>query len=218
MRPQRPWRGLYVITRPPLPGGRELSDEVAAAIAGGARWVQYRDKGVDRGQRREEAAALARLCRRCQVPLIVNDDPRLAAEVEADGVHLGRDDSALRPARRLLGPLAIIGVSCYDRLDRARDAQAAGADYLAFGRFFPSRSKPRAVPAGIELLHAARREFYLPLVAIGGITPENGRALVRAGAAMLAVIHGVFGQPHPARAARAFDRCFHPEDTDEPIP
>ena len=99
MRPQRPWRGLYVITRPPPPGGRELSDEVAAAIAGGARWVQYRDKGVDRGQRREEAAALARLCRRCQVPLIVNDDPRLAAEVErqidAARVSPGAEEAAL---------------------------------------------------------------------------------------------------------------------------
>jgi thiamine-phosphate pyrophosphorylase len=110
------------------------------------------------------------------VPLIVNDDPRLAAEVEADGVHLGRDDRGLRPARKLLGPSAIIGVSCYDRLERARVAQAEGADYLAFGRFFPSHSKPGAVPAGIELLRAAHREFYLPLVAIGGITPENGRA------------------------------------------
>jgi thiamine-phosphate pyrophosphorylase len=138
--------------------------------------------------------------------------------VEADGVHLGRDDSALRRARRLLGPSAIIGVSCYDRLGRARAAQSAGADYLAFGRFFPSRSKPQAVPAGLELLRAARRELYLPLVAIGGITPENGRALVCAGADMLAVIHGVFGQEQPARAAGAFDRCFHPEDTDDPIP
>ncbi len=218
MRPERPWGGLYAITRPAPVGGQALSEEVAGAIAGGARWVQYRDKGEDQARRRQEAAALAQLCRRHQVPLIVNDDPRLAAEVGADGVHLGRDDSALRPARRLLGPSAIIGVSCYDRLDRARAAQSAGADYLAFGRFFASRSKPGAVPAGIELLRAARREFYLPLVAIGGITPENGRALVCAGADMLAVIHGIFGQPHPGRAARAFDRCFHPEDTDEPIP
>ena len=218
MRPERPWRGLYVITRPTPRGSLALREEVAAAIAGGARWVQYRDKGEDAARRVEEAAALAQLTRRRGVPLIVNDDPRLAAEVGADGVHLGRDDSALRPARRLLGPSAIIGISCYDRLDRARAAQAAGADYVAFGRFFPSRSKPQAVPAGVELLRAARRELYLPLVAIGGITPENGRALVRAGANMLAVIHGVFGQPHPGRAARAFDRCFRPEDTDEPIP
>ena len=218
MRPERPWGGLYVITRPTQKGTQALSEEVAAAIAGGARWVQYRDKSEDPARRQEEATALAQLCHRHRVPLIINDDPRLAAEVEADGVHLGRDDSALHLARRLLGPSAIIGVSCYDRLDRARAAQAAGADYLAFGRFFFSRSKPGAVPAGIELLRAARRELYLPLVAIGGITPENGRALVRAGADMLAVIHGVFGQPHPGRAAHAFDRCFHPEDTDEPIP
>jgi thiamine-phosphate pyrophosphorylase len=218
MRPERPWRGLYVITDRRLAAGRGLSNLVAAAISGGARWIQYRDKSKEPGRRRDEAAALARLCRRHQVPLIVNDDPRLAAEVEADGVHLGHDDSALRPARRLLGPSAIIGVSCYDRIDRARAAQSAGADYLAFGRFFPSRSKPQAVPAGLELLHAARRELYLPLVAIGGVTPENGRALVCAGADMLAVIHGVFGQENPARAAGAFDRCFQPEDTDEPIP
>lgn len=212
MRPSYPWGGLYVITDPTLTPAVPLSTQVAAAIAGGARWVQYRDKGQDPERRHQQAAALAQLCRGHQLPLIINDDPRLAAEVGADGVHLGRDDSALPAARRLLGPTAIIGVSCYNQLERARAAQAAGADYLAFGRFFASRSKPQALAAGAQLLRAARRELYLPLVAIGGITPENGSALVRAGADMLAVIHGVFGQPDVRLAARAFDPCFQPEN------
>jgi len=119
-------------------------------------------------------------------------------------------------ARRLLGPQALIGVSCYNRLELARAARDAGADYIAFGRFFPSSSKPQAVQAEPALLTAARAEIHLPLVAIGGITPENGAALVQAGADMLAVIHGVFGQPDIRRAAQAYASCFDPEEAPPP--
>ena len=146
------------------------------------------------------------------MPLIVNDDVALAAAVEAAGVHLGHNDAAPAAARDLLGPRAIIGVSCYNRLDLALAARDQGADYVAFGSFFPSSTKPLAVRADIDLLRRARRELRLPLVAIGGITPENGAVLVGAGADMLAVVTGVFGAPDPQAAARAYARLFDSPD------
>ncbi|MAT65105.1 MAG: hypothetical protein CMN57_05635 [Gammaproteobacteria bacterium] len=132
----------------------------------------------------------------------------MAAAAGAHGVHLGRDDAAVTAARERLGPRAIIGVSCYNELDRARQAARLGADYVAFGRFFPSRTKPQAVQAEPALLTAARRELGLPLVAIGGITPENGGLLLAAGADMLAVIHGVFGAADIEAAARGYTALF----------
>jgi thiamine-phosphate pyrophosphorylase len=140
--------------------------------------------------------------------LIVNDDLELAQQIGADGVHLGRDDAGAEEARARLGPRAIIGVSCYDRLDRAFEARELGADYAAFGRFYPSATKPLAVQATPELLRRARARLTLPLVAIGGITAENGRSLISAGADMLAVVDSVFGQPDVRRAAAAISRLF----------
>lgn len=201
-------KGLYVITDPELiPAGR-LVTSVGQAIAGGASLVQYRNKRATPEARVREARALANLCRQQGVRFIVNDDVGLAARVAADGVHLGRDDPELTAAREALGERAIIGISCYNRLERARQAVGAGADYLAFGRFFPSQTKPDAVAAGVELLRQAREEFSLPLVAIGGITPENGAQLVAAGADSLAVIHGIFGQPDIEAAARRYSELF----------
>lgn len=170
--------------------------------------VQYRDKGRDAPRRRAEAGALLALCRARSVPLIVNDDIDLAATIGADGVHLGRDDASLRHARERLGPRALIGVSCYNRLECAISAQAQGASYVAFGRFFPSPTKPGAAAAPVRLLREARPRVSLPIVAIGGITPENGGLLVRAGADLLAVISGVLGAADPARAAQAYQACF----------
>lgn len=210
------WRGLYVITDAGRPATSDLASQVEQALLGGARWVQYRDKGKDLQRQRREAAVLVRICHTRGTPLIINDDPELAAEVEADGVHLGNDDADIRQARRLLGPRAVIGVSCYNRLELARAAEAAGADYVAFGRFFPSASKPQAVQARPQLLTAARAEIRVPLVAIGGITPENGAALVRAGADVLAVIHGVFGQLDVRWAAQSYAPCFDPEEASRP--
>jgi thiamine-phosphate pyrophosphorylase len=142
------------------------------------------------------------------VPLIINDDVELAVHCGAAGVHLGRDDADLATARARLGTGAIIGVSCYADLERAREAAAAGADYLAFGRFFPSQTKPEAVPADPALLAAARRELDLPLCAIGGITPANAAPLLEAGADLLAVIQGLFGQPDVRAAAARFQALF----------
>ncbi|HNF64280.1 MAG TPA: thiamine phosphate synthase, partial [Plasticicumulans sp.] len=181
--------GLYAITDPGLIPDGQLLERVSAAIDGGARTIQYRDKRADAALRRQLAAALAGLCRARAVTLIINDDVALAAETGADGVHLGRDDAAFAAARRRLGARALIGVSCYDSLERARAACAAGADYVAFGAFYPSAIKPDAVRAPLSLLGEARHALArrIPIVAIGGIDAGNGAGLVEAGADALAV-------------------------------
>jgi thiamine-phosphate pyrophosphorylase len=204
-KPRIPPRGLYAIT-PGLIATEALLDAVEAAIRGGAVWIQYRTAAFE--DRKRQAQALCQLCHRCRVPLIVNDDPRLAWDIGADGVHLGQDDPHYEEARALLGPQAILGVSCYNSLDRAVSAQRIGANYVAFGRFFPSKTKPEAKQAPLALLHEARRQLSIPIVAIGGITPENGGALIEAGADLLAVIEGVFGQPDLEAAARRYTELF----------
>jgi thiamine-phosphate pyrophosphorylase len=178
-----------------------------AALEGGAALLQYRDKTHDAARRLCEASALAKSCREFRVPLIVNDDVELARSSGAAGVHLGEDDGGVPEARAALGADAIIGVSCYDSLQRARDAAAAGANYLAFGAFFPSITKPGARHARPQLLRDAR-EFGLPLVAIGGITAENGGSLIAAGADFLAVVSGVFGASDIRAAARRYKKLF----------
>lgn len=200
--------GLYAIT-PESPGADwRLLEQVAQAIQGGARVVQYRDKGPDPERRRAQATALLALCRSAKVPLVINDDLELAATIGADGVHLGRDDADPGRARERLGPDALIGVSCYDGLDLGRTAERAGASYVAFGSFFSSPTKPDAARPGPALLGVARRTLSLPLVAIGGITPQNAGALIAAGADMVAVISGVFSAPDITAAAQAYSRLF----------
>lgn len=201
-------RGLYVLTDAVLTPGEQLPAAVAAAIDGGAAVVQCRNKSGDTVRQEAEATALLALCRERGVPLIVNDDVALAARIGADGVHVGREDPDLHQARAALGPSAIIGVSCYDDLERARRAQADGADYIAFGSFFASPTKPAAVPASLDLLRTARSELNIPIAAIGGITPDNGAQLVAAGADLLAVITGVFAQPDIRAAARRYANLF----------
>jgi len=200
--------GLYAIADSSYLAADQFVPAVRAALDGGARVIQYRDKKSEPGQREAIARALDALCREHAVPLLINDDVVLAALVGAAGVHLGRDDPDIGAARAALGDTALIGVSCYNELGRARAAQAAGADYVAFGRFFASRTKPQAVPAAPELLRAARAELSIPIVAIGGITPENGATLIAAGADALAVIEGVFNQPDIRAAAERYARLF----------
>ena len=200
--------GLYAIADTHYLQDARLTTAVMEAIEGGARTVQYRDKKRDAKMRINQAAELAKLCRQQGVLFIVNDDPELAEQVQADGVHLGREDASLAHARELLGPAAIIGVSCYDELPRAIAAEAAGADYVAFGRFFPSRTKPQAMPTEPALLHEARKRLHVSIVAIGGITPENGASLIAAGADALAIIEGVFGQGDVRAAARRYAQLF----------
>ncbi|MDY6942920.1 MAG: thiamine phosphate synthase [Pseudomonadota bacterium] len=192
-------RGLYAIT-----DGQStaLEARVAGYLAGGTTLVQYRDKNPGEMRRRREVEQLLELCRPWQVRVIVNDDVALAAVTRAGGVHLGRDDADLVWARHQLGDDALIGVSCYDSLERAESAVLAGADYVAFGRFFPSMTKPQAVPAPLELLRRARERLNVPIVAIGGITPENTATLIAAGADMVAVIGGLAAGDPVATAQR----------------
>lgn len=202
-------RGLYAIAD----GGR-LGDRIeaaaAAALAGGAVLLQYRDKRADAPTRRARAERLARLCARAGVPFIVNDDPELARAVGAAGVHLGRDDPDPTAARARLGPGAIVGVSCYDDLERAARAAAAGADYLAFGSVYPSGTKPEAGRVTLETLAAARRAFDRPLCAIGGIRADNAAPLLAVGVDLLAVVGGLFDEPDVTAAARRLSALFHP--------
>ncbi|BBA34709.1 thiamine-phosphate synthase [Methylocaldum marinum] len=202
-----PRAGLYAITRENYPNEQALADAVAAAIRGGAVAVQYRAK-ASRDPLREAAKLLA-VCRESGVPLIINDDVELARCVEADGVHVGKDDQSLAEARGVLGPAAIIGVSCYDSVELAVQAEANGASYAAFGRFFPSKTKPDAPCARLETLAEAKRRVSIPIAAIGGVTPENGGLLVDAGADFLAVIEAVFGGADPEPAASDFLPLFN---------
>ena len=209
-------RGLYVITEDRRCGPEALRGAVQAALHGGARIVQYRDKGSDPTRRLAEARTIADLCRTQGALFLVNDDVDLAVAAMADGVHLGRHDQDVATARSRLPASGLIGVSCYDRFDMALQAEAQGADYVAFGSFFPSPTKPDAARAGPELLARARHELSLPTVAIGGISPENGAALVRAGADMLAIISGVFAAPDVTVAARAYSHCFTTAEESQP--
>jgi thiamine-phosphate pyrophosphorylase len=202
-------RGLYAITDTGLlTNTSSLVEAVIQAILGGAQLIQYRDKSTDQNQRQQQAQALNILCGAYGVPLIINDDVKLAATVNAAGVHLGKDDASLQLARVSLGDTAIIGVSCYNRLDLALKATQMGADYVAFGSFFPSSTKPAAVAADISLLKEAKQRLGVPIVAIGGITPSNGQALVNAGADFLAVISGLFADVDIRSAAQAYSILF----------
>lgn len=200
-----PQRGLYLITPDELDSER-LCQRVSAVLPYAAL-LQYRNKLASAALRDEQAAALKRLCAAAGVALIVNDDPALARRCAASGVHLGEHDTDIASARALLGEDAIVGASCYDSLARAEAAAAAGADYLALGAMYPSASKPFALRADLALLGQARR-FGLPVVAIGGVTADNARATIAAGADLLAVISGVFSAADPVDAARTYRACF----------
>ena len=200
-------RGLYAITDSDLIPAEQLVDTVKLALVGGARIIQYRDKTNDNKRRLEQAQALKQLCQQYQAAFIINDDVKLAQQVNA-GVHLGKEDQPLSSARAILGNDAIIGISCYNQLSLAQQAVQAGATYVAFGSFFSSQIKPNAVHANLNLLRQARQSFQTPIVAIGGITPDNGAELIKAGADSLAVIQGLFGQPDVTAAAQHYARLF----------
>jgi thiamine-phosphate pyrophosphorylase len=202
--------GVYALTSETA-DTEQLLAQVEAALAGGVAAVQYRDKSGDVARRHEQASELVALCHRFGVPLIVNDDLRLADLTDADGVHLGRDDGSLREARIILGKDKFIGASCYQSLDLALAAQAAGADYVAFGSFFASPTKPAAPRASLDLLHEAAPKIHIPLVAIGGITLENAPQLLDAGADCIAVLSALFAAPDVRAAARDLNQLFQTE-------
>ena len=183
-------RGLYALT-PDVDDTPVLVAKAAAALEGGATAIQYRNKQASASLRQAQALALARLHAARGALFIVNDDPALAANVGADGVHVGEDDASVISARELLGPDRIVGVSCYNDFERARAAVEQGADYVAFGSFFSSSTKPAARHADLELLRRAR-SLDVPIVAIGGIDADNAAMLIEAGADAVAVISAVF--------------------------
>lgn len=198
-------RGVYLIT-PDETDSARLLERVQPLLAG-TTWLQYRNKAVDAPTRLAQAQALQALCAEAGVPLIINDDAALAHAVGAAGVHLGEDDGDIAAARALLGPQAIIGASCYDQLELAQRAVQAGASYVAFGAFFPSRSKVTPRQASLDLLRQSAA-LCVPRVAIGGLTPDNSPPVVDAGADLIAIISGVFAEADPVAALQAYRRCF----------
>ena len=200
-----PGSGIYAITKPENKTPDQVLVDVSEAIKGGISVLQYRDKlPVDAVYL---AGALKELCHAHKIPLIINDDLELAKQIGADGVHIGQEDCRLTYAREVLGNKAIIGVSCYDSVELAIHAQQLSADYVAFGRFFPSSSKPLAAPAQITALQQAKKSIKVPIVAIGGILPDNGAELLTAGADLLAVIGGIFTES-PYQSTLAYQLMF----------
>ncbi len=203
----KPVSGLYAVT-PELTDSIVLIRKVDAALRGGASVIQYRSKSIADSLRRSQAGEIANLCRLRNALFIVNDSVELACEVDADGVHLGRDDGGVLAARTMLGPGKLIGVSCYNEIGRAREAVSQGADYVAFGSFFASSTKPQALRAGTELLQVAASEIALPVVAIGGINENNAAGLIAAGANAVAVVSALFDAIDVEAQARSFARLF----------
>lgn len=203
--------GLYAITDHAMLGD-ELLNAVAAAIEGGARTIQYRDKSQDHSRRLREASALRQLCHSHQVPLLINDDVELAIAVSADGVHLGQQDGDVISARARLGANAIIGVTCHNRLDLAEQAVAQGASYLAFGAIYPSPSKPQAALCSLNIIEQAKYRFDLPLVAIGGISIDNIAAVIAAGANACAVIANLWQSVDICQQATILAKEFPPHE------
>ena len=200
--------GLYAITPDELDTA-VLLHHAGLALQGGACVLQYRNKFADATLKLAQARGLRRLTREFKATFIVNDDARLALLAEADGVHLGTGDGSVSGARVLLGDAKIIGVSCYNRAPLAFEAVRQGADYAAFGAFFPSSIKPGAVKAEVALLQTVRHALHVPVVAIGGITPQNGAALIEAGADALAVISALWNAPDIEQAAQDFSTLFN---------
>ncbi|HEX2826413.1 MAG TPA: thiamine phosphate synthase [Burkholderiales bacterium] len=200
-------RGLYAVT-PDEADTALLVSKVQAALAGGMRLLQYRNKVATPELRREQALALKRACDACGALLIINDHPHLAREVGAAGVHIGAEDGEIEAARAAVGADGIVGVSCYRKIEVAVAAEKAGADYVAFGSFYPSSVKPGAVRAPIDLLRDVKRAVNVPVVAIGGITIANAPPLIEAGADAVAVITAVFGASDVTAAARGFTGLF----------
>lgn len=203
-------RGIYAITDSALTPGNELLPAVEQALAGGISLLQYRNKSDDRQHLLSQARALQKLCADYDVPLLINDDVELCLAVGAAGVHLGQQDTDIQKAREALGQQAIIGVTCHADLQLAEQAQQAGASYVAFGRFFPSRTKPDASAAPLEVLSRARERLSLPIAAIGGITADNAEQVLEAGADLLAVINYLFSSQDVAGRARELSSLLPP--------
>ncbi len=201
-------RGLYAIVDTASCDENLLFEKVRLVLDAGCRVLQYRDKSSDQKKRLLQARELRLLCTKAGAVFIVNDDAELAMQVNADGVHCGRDDAGIRETRARY-PALMIGASCYNSIKRAEQAIENGADYIAFGRFYPSSTKPEASPADIEILQQAKQRFIHPIVAIGGIVAENAGILISSGASAVAVISGVFSVADPYLSSKEICALFN---------
>ena len=201
-------KGLYAIT-PDSADLNTLIQKTQLAIEGGAFMVQYRSKIRNRDVKMQQCAAILRLCREYDVPCIVNDDVEICRVLKADGVHLGEKDDNIAEVRHILGEDAIIGSSCYDQLNRAKQAQKEGASYVAFGAMFPTPTKPNAPRATLELLREAKSEIQIPIVAIGGITMNNAHDVIKTGIDAIAVITNLYESNSIKETAETFSQMFH---------
>jgi len=198
-------KGLYAIADSSILSDEEFLEKVEIVLKNGAALLQYRDKsGIFK-----YAVEIKKLCNQYNIPLIINDNLQLAKEIDADGVHLGKDDDDLKSAREFLGNKKIIGVSCYNDLNRAFEMQNMGATYIAFGAFFSSNTKPLAIKADLELLKEAKNKLSIPIVCIGGITLENADQLISNGADYIAVIQGLFKANDLAKTTQQFSKKFN---------
>lgn len=207
-----PGKGLYAITDCENLDTDTLVDKTMKILDAGAAMLQYRNKSDNQELKQEQARLLHGLCNKYHVPFIINDDLELARKLDADGVHLGINDMNCKKARILLGPDRIIGISCYNDLDRAILMQDAGASYIAFGSFFPTQTRANTVKAELKVIKTAKQKLKLPLVAIGGITPANGKILLDAGADFLAVVSGIYNSKDTISTTRDYIKLFNQEN------
>lgn len=201
-------KGLYAITDERLIAEERFTEAIEAALQGGASIIQYRDKSDDHQKRIQQATSLRELCTEYDAICIINDDIELAKTINADGVHLGQDDTALANARSRLGEDAIIGISCYNDIELALTAEKNSADYVAFGTMFSSPTKPDAVTAGPDIISQAKKQLRVPVCAIGGINDENIHQLVQQQSDMAAVISSLFAADDIRHSARLLSKHF----------
>ena len=201
-------RGVYVISDCRNREANDLLDVTGEILDAGISLFQFRDKNSEYEIKKLLAKKLQVLCKRHKTPFIINDDVKLAKEISADGVHLGRHDMSIDKARNILGK-KIIGVSCYNDLEHAISVERLGADYVTFGSFFNSPSKPNAKKVEVELLAKSKSRLKIPIVAIGGITPENGKQLVESKVDFLAVISGIYQSENVRDSIKIYKKLFH---------
>ncbi len=201
-------KGLYAITDENLIAEEAFSEAIESALLGGARIIQYRDKSTNQKKRLHQATVLRALCTQYQATCIINDDIELAKTVNADGVHLGKNDTELLNARQTLGDNAIIGISCYNDIGLAVSAEKNSADYVAFGAMFSSQTKPDAVTTTPNIISLAKQHLSIPVCAIGGITGDNIQQLIQHRTDMAAVISSLFAAGDIKNTANSLSQHF----------
>jgi thiamine-phosphate pyrophosphorylase len=201
-------KGLYAITDENLISENDFEQKIEAALLGGVRIIQYRDKSSDQTKRLHQAETVRLLCEKHQAICLINDDIDLAKTVNAHGVHLGKNDESISQARKILGENAIIGISCYNDISLAKKAENNSADYVAFGAIFSSPTKQNAKISGLEILPKAKQYLSIPVCAIGGITQDNITQVIQQHADMTAVISSIFSSMDTLKSTKELNRPF----------